>query len=956
MNRASKHICLLALLLGQGAWAQSADVVLSEGTVHLPKSWLEAMIPPEVRNPERPEKGPRPWVSARDVLLTEAEDAVRVRATWSIDAVESGWVDLPLVDAAMRVDSATLDGERVAIRALRDGRRHLVAWIEGPTELVLEGEIVGDLRRGMAVSLLQAPVGRMRVQTDDPVVDITAGSAAVVELDNAFWTGAQTVQVTTSAVEPAAKTGQLAVGRVGLGVTVSDQTMAVRARLRWQVVRGAYEQVAFTVPGAGPDLEVEGDGVARWNRSGDRVTVELLDPQRALVELEARWSVSLPDRDEVKVPFPTVALDGAFRSEAAVQIARDGDREVVPDFGAWQPLPSAELPEVAQDLIVGTPASAWKITDSSRPTLGLLRFSPVSGPPTIVDVAAYNGAFSEDGRLLMRAHYTVRNDRGAFLRVQPPSQTTIVGARVNGEPVAVAKDGGVWLVPLEKSVETVQGLLSFPVDLLFLQDDDPFDKREERAIVLPTLDAEVAVNRVTLSLPVGWQSKLDTGEQGVVSDFTEGEGLTYGFKTGDANVARADALFQEAVGAWMSNDFDAAQGALDELEAIGASNENVARLKSNIDLVLSEDKEAEKGSGQAVALQRRVKEQAQARAKKDVAKQAELLTEADEAYLSGDYEKAEQVYEEALEIGKNLERIEQSESVEQSYSNVAVTEKLSKTKSEKKKKRKVTLNQGPSEVSEAEGRRVDGLPDNQRATRDRTEIDFEGQDISGELAKPDGAYIQGQSGGELDDLLRRSAEEQRRRAEERARREAEEAARRAQQESDAAERAAAESAARQMEEESRRAEEMRAYEAARGAGDSPAEEPPPASKPAVLKRSRGGIRLPSFGGAKKSAPPPPPPPPESEPAPEAGWVTIDLADEEEELSAFELGSDGDDAGMEPALVQETPGFAPLDVTASSLDVVIPTFGETVRYQHLLLPADADLAIVIRAKSKKNPRK
>jgi tetratricopeptide (TPR) repeat protein len=925
----------LVLWLASPAWAQSDEVVLTDGTVHLPKAWLTALIPPEVANPERPEKGPGPWVSARDVVLTEAEDAIRVRATWTIDAVASGWVDLPLVDAAMRVDDATLGGEGVALRALRDGRRHLVAYIEGPTELVLEGEIVGGFRRGMTVSLLEAPVGRLVVQTDDPVVDVTAGSAEVVELEDAFWTGAQTLQVTSSAVEPAAKTGQLAVGRVGLGVTVSDQTMGVRARMQWQVVRGAFDQVAFSIPAAGPDLEVTGGGIARWERSGDRVVVELLEPQKAGVELEARWSVSLPDRDEVKVPFPTVALEGVFRSEAAVQIARDGDREVVPDFGGWQPLPTAELPEVARDLVVGTPASAWRITDASQPSLGLLRFSPVAGPPTIVDVAAYNGALSRDGRLLMRAHYTVRNDRGAFLRVVPPRDTRIVGARVNGEPVAIARDGAAWLVPLEKSVETVQGLLSFPIDLVFLQDDAPFEKKDERAVPLPTLDAEVAVSRVTMALPVGWENRLEPGEQNVVADFTEGEGLTYGFKSGDANVARADALFQEAVGAWMSNDFDAARDALDALDSIGASNENVARLRSNVDLVLSDDDgRGEGGGGQAVALQRRVKEQAQARAKKDVAKQAELLSEADEAYLSGDYDKAEAVYEEALQIGKNLERIEQDESVEQSYSNVALEQKLTKAKKEKKKKGVV---------------RTGGRPD-------QAQFDFEDADISGELVQPDGAVILGGDAGSEDgeslstrsstrfeSLVQEAEAEQRSREEVEARRRyEEEVARRAAEEAARV----AEAERRRYEEEERKAEEE-AYrkaieEEARRAQPSTSKPRPPAAVEdiQVLKRSRPSIQLPRFGGSRKVPPaasePPPPPAP-----PDAGWVEIEIEEMEDELTAPE---------------PEPEGFAPLDVTASSLDVVIPTFGETVRYQHLLLPAGADLAVVVRAKSKKNPRK
>lgn len=990
-------IPLLLSLLLQPATASEVEM----STV-----WLRAMLPPDA---EKPEQGPFPWVSGRDVVLTEAEDAVRIQAAWRIEAVEPGWVDLPIVDASVRLDRATLGGAGVPLKALNDGRRHLVAWIEKPTTLVVEGEIVGELRRGVTLALLPAPVGRMRVETKDPVVKVASGSAEVIELDGRFWTGASSMVVSSTSEKPAAKTGQLAVGAVGMGVTVSDGAMDVRARLRWRVVRGSLATVSFTAPGAGADLAVTGPILAKWTRSGDLVTAELLEPQKAAVELEVRWSSSLPDADEAKVPFPVVEPQGVFRTERSVQIGRDGDREVVADLGSWEPIPTASLPEIARDLIVGTPASAWRITDSSRPSLGLLRFSPVSGPPTIVDVAAYDGALSQDGRLLMRAHYTVRNDRGAFLRVTPPPGTRIVGARVGGEPASIARDGDSWLVPLLKSVETVQGLLNFPVDLLILSDGTPFADKDERRIPLPVVDAEVAVSRVTLSLPVGWDNRLDDGESGTVADFTEGTGITYGFAAGDDNVAKADALFQDAVGAWMENDFDRAQQALEDLRSIGADNENINRLQSNIDLVFGNDGASEGGGGQAVALQRRVKEQAQARAGKDKEFQAQLLEEADEAYLSGDYSKAEEAYNKALDIGENLERLEQEESVEQSYSNVQVREKLAKAESKKKGKK----DDKPSELNELNG--LSGF----------VEIDFSDEeeelvDYDGDRPPPKAEFLAGgevpvttgkQSPG-LDALVAQEA----RKDEERKRLEAEAVARR--QAEEAASKAAQEAAARRYAEEERRAAEASAAakseaaeraryeeERRRAEEDMRARYPTepsaaPTADSGVLKRSRPTVNV-SLGAKKKAGPAAPPPPP---PAPPPVIETYDstygtsqgqvLSKEflqqvpsgrTFESSAQQIGGvagepspemsgatydqntymdfDGVDIQGELAKPQgglvldripkpEPEGFAPLDVTASTLDVVIPTYGETVRYQHLLLPAGQAHAVVVRAKKNK----
>jgi len=799
-------VLLFSMLIGP---ASAAEVEMS-GT------WLRSIMAPDG---EPDERGPRPWVSAREVLLTDAGEAVALHAEWTLNAVQPGWVDVAVVDASVRVDRATLGGSRVALKSLQDGRRHLVAWIDGSTPLVIEGEVVAELRRGVQFSLLPAPVGRIGVETADPVVAVDVGGEPAVRLDASFWTGASSFRVSTVAQAPVARSGELALGEVGIGLTIGDGSIDVRARVRWEILRGELGVVRFAAPGAGADLEVTGPVLGKWERSGDTITAELLEPQDARVELEVRWSAAIPDANEVKIPVPVVEPEGVFRTERALQIARDGDREILSSFGSWEPIPAAALPMVASDLILGTPVSAWRVTDSSRPQLGLLRFTPVSGPPTLVDVAAYDGALSQEGRLLMRAHYTVRNDRGAFLRVNAPARSKILGARVSGVPVPVARDGDTWLVPLEKSVETVQGLLNFPVDLLILSDGVGFEKRDEREVMLPTVDAEVAVTRVSLTLPMGWENRLESGEGESVGEFTEGAGITYGFATGDANVAEADALFQQAVSAWMDNDFERAQRGLEDLRSIGADNENMLRLQSNLDLVLGgkSDKAGEVRGGESVALERRVKEQAQARASKDVAKQEKLLEDAEEAYLSGDYGRAEDAFNAALDIGENLERIAQSESVEQSYSNAQVEMKLAKVKGKKKRTRaepsKSLTPPGFIEIDldmEADdtGYAMTGQAEELEPSPDTIAIDFADEEIAGERTKPDGNLVLG--------------------------------------------------------------------------------------------------GLPSAAPAAPAAPPPPP----------------------------------------------VEAFKTLDVTASTLDVVIPTYGETVRYQHLLLPAGQALAVAVRARKNK----
>ncbi|MCA9567037.1 MAG: hypothetical protein KC656_04305 [Myxococcales bacterium] len=926
-------------------------------TVVIPRDLYLAL---RAEHEEPPAEPPDPWVARRALTIDVGPEELSLDGSWSVEVPRPGWIELPLVGPEWRVERVTVDGKPQPLRVV-NGTTVLVARLERDAVVRVAATLAGNSRVGVPFQLLAAPVGTVTVRSKDAVVKLVNGEQAVARVGDRFWTGERSLVLTTSQSAPEARTGEQVVGRVGLGVTVGDADVRLSARLQYRIAKGAFDQVVFELDGAARDLEVTGPLVEGVTRSGRQVIVALKRREDVLVELDARWSEPLPDDDVASFAVPTVTPQGTYRVERSMQLARTGDREIVPAMDGWTGVASAELPDVGRGLVEGTPTSAWVGATPRTASLSLLRFQPVSGPATLVDVAAVNAALSRDGRLLYRVHYTVRNDRGDFLRVTLPPGQRLLSARVGGEPARVAREGDVLLVPLLKSVETVQGLLDFPVQLVILGDGEVFDRKEERPVAFPVVDAPVAVSRVELALPQGWSSELEDGERYVVDAFSEGEGITYGFKSGDANIARADSLYQDALQAWMSNDFDEAQSALDTLRDLGASNENIGRLQSNLDVVLNDAK-----TGESEALARRVKDQARARAVDDDRKQKELEEAADKALDAGDYDRAEAVYQEALQIGQKLEMLEQDESREQSSWNASVSGKLSKAREFKAKNK----------------------ADNQ-VYKERTEIDFEGVDVTGDLVEPQGTLALERVTRSPMDVVReeemRAAEERRKREESEAYRKAEEAAKaaavRAEAERMAFERAEVERATRESEErpvsEARLAAEAAARRAAEEAARSEAESRRAAQEAVVKQLQEAGVAsgfveinladeeegLDAIGlsatglgasgsgrggggiafGAKKSAPPPSPPmvaqpQPPPPPPPPAQFVAGGLPE----------------PAPEP-VVAASDTFDALQVTATDQDVVIPTFGEVVRYQHLILPAGVPAEVVVRAKAKRGTR-
>lgn len=667
-----------------GSWVLAWTLSLAFGS-DVTLSWArhQALQPPEAP-PEAEAPGPRADTRALE-LLPRDDGTVGVVARWRLDAPRAGWFAVRLAGPMVTVDALTWRGREAAAVASPQGAS-VVLWVDGPGELVLRGTVVGDPARGpVALELLPAARGDARLDR-----------AWGLEGEGVAWTARGRWAATAAALsvvevpEVRRTASTLASASVGLGVTVGEAEVAVQARLVWSVARGALPEVRFRAP-AGADLEVEGPLVTGWTRQGSDVVVALREPDAARIEVHARWTVPTPQGEQATWEVPRVEALGAYRTSWSLQVARDGEIEVVPRADGWEARADATLPPWGRGLVAGAPTAAYTTPRAGGAQLSLYRFAPVPQPPTLIDVQQITAALSDEGRVLMRVHYDVRNERGAFLRVAPPEGLRILGAVVAGETAEPAADGEAWLLPLRKSVETVQGLLSFPVQLVLVGELPAWERKETRRLGLPAVDAEVALSQVTVHLPPGYAPRHDEGEHGTVDRFAEGTGIAYGFSVGDARAAEADRLFQEAVSSWMSNDFDQAQQALDALGGLGAANENVARLQSNLDLLDG------KGGGGSVALERRVKEQAKARSVEEAREQAQLLESADTAMLSGDYEQAEAAYGQALAIGDKLGKLDQDEDLRNAYKNLEVKKKLEATQELKAKRKKVAT--GAEEAS-----------------------------------------------------------------------------------------------------------------------------------------------------------------------------------------------------------------------------------------------------------------
>ncbi|MEM9461415.1 MAG: hypothetical protein AAGF11_45040 [Myxococcota bacterium] len=702
---------------GEGPWGQLASRLVDPGLgeVELRGARWRRLLPAEP-------VVPGPMLVRREVRLRPAEGGVQVWARYWLQAPREGWFANQLLGPTAHLRGVTVDGRDATVWSGGQGPLW-VERIDGAATVTVEAFVPGQVRGGLTFGLMGAPRGAVVLEGFGEQIELWGDERPVVERDGARWTGASELRLAPRVPQPRDR-GPLAVARVGLGVTVGDAEIRGRGRLRWEIRQGTRTAVSFTVAGVGEDLSVEGPLVGRWERHGDRVQVVLTGPTTGRVELDVRWSIATPRGAEARVPLPALVPDDVFRSVAAVQVARDGEVDVKPALARpFRPVARAQLPAFAEGLVEGSPTAAFvrPRAEATDDALELLRLEPVPGPPMVVDVADVHVATTTEGRVLMRARYEIRNERAAHLSVTPPPGLRLVGVEVAGRPVNAARDGAALQIPIKRSVETLRGLVTVPVTVALVGEDQSWTRRERRSLPIPAVDAPVSVCRVSVHLPPRYRNRLDAGTYGVVDRFTRGQGVAHGLVDED-RVATADRLFADAIDAWNANEFERAQLRLDELAQLSAYGANAEGLQANVDLVRPrpvppapvaesyEWYESDDGvtvysfedetldaellqpegasipspakaapvaqSAESGAVARRIRARLRARSGKKKAEFERRKRKAKMLKDEGRYDEAAAEYRQAIEDSRDLEVLEDEESVEYDYEAEELTEEL----------------------------------------------------------------------------------------------------------------------------------------------------------------------------------------------------------------------------------------------------------------------------------------
>lgn len=495
---------LSVLLWAHSSWAQAP--ASPDGWVVLSLDDYRALRARAFPSPAPPGSPPVDAVLTRvDYTFRTTADTVSGEARLTIDVLKEGWVSVQ-VPSGLLVRDARLDGQRTALvsgtppRVLisKVGRSTLALDVVVPLASSAGSDSMALPASGSALSAVTLTIPRTGVELSVSGGFVAERTESATETRWVVYgnSGRPLGFSWKKKVDDRRATLPLRLrARITELVALGEETSQVSASVRVEVTQGLARQIVLSLPGDLVVNQVQGATVGDWSQTPGVLTVSFLEP----IAAEASLLVSAETRSprEGAVTIPIVRLPAADRETGGIAVDVVGPGEIA----ERQPrgFDAADASDLG-DIVSGreSPSMAafrFKPLAGTAPrdlTVTVSRYTAQSVLVANVEEARYDALVSEDGKMLVRARYAVRNNQRSFLGVALPQQSTLWSATLAGRPIrpGLGASGGL-LLPLQKG-RTGEDAPTFVVEIVYLQRSVAWTDGGDAHIELPAVDLPVS--------------------------------------------------------------------------------------------------------------------------------------------------------------------------------------------------------------------------------------------------------------------------------------------------------------------------------------------------------------------------------------------------------------------------------------------------------------------------------
>lgn len=437
-----------------------------------------------------------------DFLLTSAtyhakveKEATEVSATFNIEVLpRSGRKDfvlVPLLRKEVALKTLTLDGKD-ALLTEKNGYHSVAVAQEGSHKATALFTIATDLKRGpqsISFPVPRTPIIRLNLEIPLPSIQPEISSATSIKriekegrtIIEAVLSPTENVHVAWSRIIPEAEKGPPKIyADLWQLLSIEDDALRVHATASINVLQNTITGITLRVPDKYQILDVMGQVVGDWKekevKGQKALEVSLKTPRQGKFDFVIRAERIFED-GTVVADFKGFAVPSSIREKGFVAVEMKGSAEakvteaVGLDRASFSELPPQLVSHSVKPLIF-----AYKyLRHPYRMVLDISKHKELPVISTVVDSASGITLFTEDGKLVHRLTYTVRNTWKQFMEVTLPKDAELWGTYVGGKSVKPTKnEKEKILIPLNRSQSSEGGLAPFDVELIYFQKAEKF--------------------------------------------------------------------------------------------------------------------------------------------------------------------------------------------------------------------------------------------------------------------------------------------------------------------------------------------------------------------------------------------------------------------------------------------------------------------------------------------------
>jgi len=458
--------------------------------------------------PSTPDPLPPPVDAALtrvDYDLRVAGDTVTGEARLTVDVLKQGWVSVQMPAGILvrgaRIDSrptTLVDGTPPRVLIARAGRAVLTLDIVVPvgSSSGIESMTLPPSSTALSAVTLMVPRTGLDLSVDGGFVAERAETATENK-----WTvyGSPGRPLTFSwkrKVDDRRATLPLRTkARITELVALGEEVSLITASVRVEILQGVARDITLAIPVGVSVTQVSGASVADWRQEQGALTVSFLEPLSTTTSLVVNADTRAPREGTIAIPL--VRLPSAERETGGVAVDVMGAGEINGQQPrGFDPADPSDLGDIVEGReSPSMVAFAFKPLGGNADralTVGVARFADKAVLVANVEEARYEVLNGEDGKILVRARYAVRNNQRAFLGIKLPPQSVLWSASLSGRPTrpGLSADGG-YLMPLQKG-RTGENAPTFAVELVYLQRVTAWTERGEARLDLPAVDLPVS--------------------------------------------------------------------------------------------------------------------------------------------------------------------------------------------------------------------------------------------------------------------------------------------------------------------------------------------------------------------------------------------------------------------------------------------------------------------------------